>query len=111
MVTKIGFEDDTKIKFFENFQTAELPPSVTSTPKQTELETRPRKNILRIFLSINKPINQDLMQSRHSICWCRNILKFINDFSQDLQSNASIIDTMKNPLFSQSKMIKINRKL
>ena len=41
MVINVGFDDDTKVKFFEKFQTEELRPDVSSPKQQTEDETRP----------------------------------------------------------------------
>ena len=48
VVINVGFDDDTKVKFFEKFQTEEFRPNVSSPKQQTELETRPpRKNIFK----------------------------------------------------------------
>ena len=43
VVINVGFEDDTQVKFFENFQTGQLRPHISTQQQQTELETQPRK--------------------------------------------------------------------
>ena len=57
VVTNVGFEDDTEVRFMGDFQTAQLRPHVSKSHQQLEQETSPRKNILKYFSKLNPKQN------------------------------------------------------